>query len=1098
MRTFIDNQDGNTMGKAVSAQLASYREYARAVPEVCIATAYFNPGGFLLLADELAYVPTVRLLLGAEPKPEAMRLHRVPGDPYEPEFSQRQVKGALATLEHGLARDRDLLAFSGEASQSIKKTIAMLRAPNIEVRRFEKNFLHAKAYLFRQVPTRGLIAGSSNLTLAGLTWNKELNLGVYGNDTVEKGGAWFDALWEAAVPYDLASIYEAITSLCSPKLVYLKVLDLIYGQELADEVMDNGKIPLTQFQSHGVWRALKIIDTYHGVIVADEVGLGKSFIAGEIMGRYSARHQRALLVCPASLRDTTWTEFLNRYQMFAECVGYEELANDSQLAGKQTNLKMKLDEYALIVVDEAHNYRNPSTRTRARVLQKLLQGSRKDLLLLTATPVNNSLWDLYHLVRFFIKQDAQLAHRGIISIRETFAKAMSEDAFSLSPDVLFPIVDATTVKRTRSFVRKYYSGDMIKGENGVPVKIKFPKPKALTISYSLEKALPGIFDKIEVALAPKADEESPRLKLARYNQGAYKRNKTDEEWRANESFLGLLRTGLLKRFESSAAAFVGTCCRMLNEHNDFLSVIDKGKVPTTKFLREIAGAEDESEFDSFFCDSDIDLGLDDASDYDIISLRHDLESDLAILKELHDEVALVAGRVDPKFDALCDALAGISEEARSEGFDDEDARQNRKVIIFSYFEDTVDDIEAKLLKLVETDVRLAAYKGRIASASGSSESRSGISRTQAVEGFVPKSTRSSSADLYDLLIATDVLAEGQNLQQARHVINYDLPWNPMRLVQRHGRIDRIGSPHEKVFMRTIFPDDRLNDLLNLEERVRRKLAHAAASVGVGHSPIESGSTCDMVFSETREEIEKLFQQNPEIYEGEGYASAAQTGEEYRQVLRNAQEAWAEKIASLPWKSGSKLVRDSDPGWFFCAKVGDRNYLRFVRPDSNGCPSEKIEAEMGFCLRQIKNDKTEVPAAEGINMDAVYAAWRIARRSILEAWDYETDPANLQPKVRPLNKSVAERLRTIKGHCIDAGKLAKSLDILESPWPLREENKLREWIANKVDSPILVENILSIGIEPFVAPAPLPQAIEEDVHLVVWLVVECVPKSSAEL
>src|SRR5262249_29503003 len=158
----------------------------------------------------------------------------------------------------------------------------------------------------------------------------------------------------------------------------------------------------------------------------------------------------------------------------------------------------------------------------------------------------------------------------------------------------------------------------------------------------------------------------------------------------------------------------------------------------------------------------------------------------------------------------------------------------------------------------------------------------------------------------------------------RNIINYDLPWNPMRLVQRHGRIDRIGSPHTRVFLRTFFPDQQLDRLLDLEMRVRRKLAQAAASVGVAAAPIQAVGERDECFPETREEIEKLAKGDPDLYEKGGTAGAAQSGEEYRQDLRKAltQEPWKTQLRELPWKAGSGLVKGTRRGQFFCARIGE--------------------------------------------------------------------------------------------------------------------------------------------------------------------------------
>ena len=305
-----------------------------------------------------------------------------------------------------------------------------------------------------------IIAGSSNLTFAGLNSNLELNLGKYNEKTVSKGKKWFDNLWDEAVPFDLASYFEEIFQVKTPFEIFLRVLWELYGQEIDQDFETDRGLPLTSFQKHGVARALRLIEETGGVIVADEVGLGKTFIAGEILNIYRERRQRALLICPAALRDTAWKQFQSEFDTRLETLSFEELARDKQLFDEKrrpnansSNLEREIEEYQLVIIDEAHNYRNPDSPTRADALRTFLYGKRKDVLMLTATPVNNSLWDLYHLTRFFLKQDTFLANRGIISIRGRFDEAMRTNPNSLSPDVLYPIIDATTVKRTRQFIQ---------------------------------------------------------------------------------------------------------------------------------------------------------------------------------------------------------------------------------------------------------------------------------------------------------------------------------------------------------------------------------------------------------------------------------------------------------------------------------------------------------------------------------------------------------------------------------------------------------------------------------------------------------------------
>ena len=242
-----------------------------------------------------------------------------------------------------------------------------------------------------------------------------------------------------------------------PYLVFLRVLWERYGDELREEAGDDKRIRLTTFQNDGIFRARRICEKYHGVLIADGVGLGKTFIGGELLRQViEDQRQRALLIASAVLRDGTWDRFADRYQLYLEKISYEELANEEQLGGERAYLRQRSNDYALVVVDEAQAFRNPDTR-RAQALRRLLQGRPpKTLVLLSATPVNNSLWDLYYLLTYFIGHDAAFADLGIRSLKERFAEAVRQDPDELKPDSLFDILDSTTVRRTRHFVRRYY------------------------------------------------------------------------------------------------------------------------------------------------------------------------------------------------------------------------------------------------------------------------------------------------------------------------------------------------------------------------------------------------------------------------------------------------------------------------------------------------------------------------------------------------------------------------------------------------------------------------------------------------------------------
>lgn len=1109
----VDNRDGNTLSRALRRAIEDLRRSESSLKEVRIATAFFSPSGFFQISEPLSKAGRTRLMLGAD-LPSDPASSRKQLDESQSRFEERRLKAGFEKLEKALSDEQARAPFTRDGTRAIRNLIGILKAGNVEVRRYEKTFLHAKTYILtsaapEELPGKpaemGVIVGSSNLTYAGLTTNLELNLARQDARVIRQAVQWFDSLWEEAEPYDLVELYEEMVSLREPWEIFLSVLWRLYGEEMDQEPEDTGDLPLTSFQKHGVFRALKLIEKNGGVIVADEVGLGKTFIAGEILQMYWSRRQRALLICPAALRDGTWKKFLSKYQMYAECFSYEQLAHDSQLSKRPTggkeHLQRHLDEYQLVIVDEAHNYRNPDSPTRAGTLRSLLSGKQRDVLFLTATPVNNSLWDLYHLIRFFMKQDACLADRGILSIRERFAAAMQTDPSDLNPDLLYPIVDATTVKRTRQFVQKHYAGDTIEGPDGIPQTIVFPKPIPITVRYELDGILPGFFDEIEQALDP---DSLHAVTFSRYMVKKFLFEENEEEELAREKALvGLIRSGILKRFESSAWAFQKTVRKMAREHGLFLQALDEGKILTTEFFQEFSA--DDSVLETLLEESGNTL---DASDYDVESLREVVTEDMEKLDSLAKKAERITAENDTKLHRLAHELEAIAKQAEEEAVGSDDESQKRKVLIFSFFEDTVAWIKEYLETLLENEEEefphLTKYKGRLNVVSGSDE-LSETSRQAAVYGFAPVSSQAPAGrdgDSYDVLISTDVLAEGMNLQQCRHIINYDLPWNPMRLVQRHGRIDRIGSPHSEVFLRTIFPEDRLDEMLELEQKIFNKLAMASASVGV-IAPVEGAQEGHQVFSETRQEIEKLMREDPALFERGGTEAAAQTSEEYRHTLRSALRENRKKITELPWKSGSGMIKGKQRGFFFCALVGEpdqpphRTYLRFVKANDDWKPIPEeggIVREIGTCLRLIECEKDTPTYLPEPLQDAVFDFWEIARKDVFKAWMKETDPKNTQPKVRPLNKRVAEFIRENRPPGVEDKKVDAALDTLESPWPMREEKMLREWFSEESDdlnekSKFLVEKVLETGMEPHRGPALLPPIEEDDIYLISWLAIE---------
>jgi hypothetical protein len=1080
---FVDNRNGNTLVAALRGHLDWLATtYARPI-ELAIASGYFNPEGFGLLADRLERLPRVRLLLGAEPTPPPARPARKIGETLA-RFDARVVHEAIRANDAGLLRDRNLLEFAPATEAAIRRLLALLESGTVEVRRYEKGFLHGKAFIFAD--DEGVVAGSSNFTAAGLTSNLELNLGRYDPTPVRQVKRWFDDLWQEAQPFDLAAIYRQRYEEYPPYLIYLRVLWELYGRELEEEQGLEPFIHLTTFQSDGLWRARRILGEFNGVLFADGVGLGKTFVAGELIREaVQDRRQRVLLIAPAALRDGMWARFTDEHQIHVEAYSFEQLLNDRQLGGNESYLKHQPNEYAMVVVDEAHVFRNPDTR-RAQALRRLLLGKPpKQLVLLTATPVNNSLWDLYYLLTLFIGHDAMFAERGIRSLKDRFSEASQENPDDLRPDLLFDVLDAVTVRRTRHFVRRYYPNDRIRIHGGAEVPVQFPEPHVAALTYDLEDSLPGFFEQLKKALAPDDEEQQPLLTMARYCPSMHRRDEGVEE--SQLTLVGLIRSGLLKRFESSAHAFALTAGRMADSHDAFLRALDAGFILSPKALEEWTNIDSDEQWERLLEES----GAEPTENYDVATLTGAVKADRDILRSFAECAVQIKADTDPKLAELTEALTKILHAAQKDGVGEGDTRNKRKVIIFSYFADTADWIEQHVRRIVDQHKTFAPYRGRIVSVAGQ-ESRHGVSREDAVFGFVPVSSDAPPGrdeDRFDILISTDVLAEGVNLQQCRNIINYDLPWNPMRLVQRHGRIDRIGSPHSDVYMWCFFPDRQLDELLNLEERIRRKLAQAAASIGVESEVIPGGRTGEVVFSQTRTEIESLRHEENDLLVNAGEDPLAHTGEEYRQELRKGLQVHGEAVKALAWGAGSGLVGGPAKGHFFCARVDDRVFLRFAPLDGGQLVRNTLS-----CLRMITcADDTPRNLSDHL-VATSYDAWAKARQDIYAEWMFATDPLNLQPRIRPFFRNAAEHLRKYPPTEIRQNELDLLVESIEAPWGIRYERAIKEVFNPEADDPyvasaVLVEKVRELGLQPFVQPEPLPPIQPDDVVLICWMGVD---------
>jgi Superfamily II DNA and RNA helicases len=626
-----------------------------------------------------------------------------------------------------------------------------------------------------------------------------------------------------------------------------------------------------------------------------------------------------------------------------------------------------------------------------------------------------------------------------------------------------------------------------------------PNPKRVDYTFS-ETFGDAYFEDVARGLAA-GDRDEGELTLARYRPSFYLEGEEDA---SEASLVGLLRTGLLKRFESSSHAFANTLSRMVRQNRAALRLMEEGYFPDPDAIDEWVEMDNDEAFDETLGDvSNGHIPLSSA-DADPGQLQADLENDVELLERWRDGASEVDREDDEKLHALRDTLHDVVEAARedaeagevSDKSTEASFRQNRKVLLFSYYEDTVDWIYEYLEEIISEDDELSCYEGRIAAVSGDG-SKYRVTRERAVHGFAPNSGDAppDATDDFDILISTDVLAQGVNLQEARTVINYDLPWNPMRVVQRNGRIDRVNSPHSKIYPITFFPEDRLDDLLELEHRVREKLTQASRSIGVSDGVMPDMDTLNQNFAEKVEDIGSIQEEDTEFYEKGGGTAAAYSGEEYRQELRKGLETREDQITSLPWAAGSGF-KGKKPGYFFCARIGDEVFMRFL-PDEIDEEIDEEEDEIVqdtlSCLKRIECAKETDRALPEEMREQIYDAWEVAQEDIYRQWQEQTDPLNVQPDIRKLFREVGQHLRDNWPDEMTQQAMEETVEAVEAPWGRRYERELRDIYENESLGPVeksrqLVEKVSDLGLQPFEAPDPLPPIQEDEVKLICWMVV----------
>ncbi|MFN3347164.1 MAG: SNF2-related protein, partial [Candidatus Bipolaricaulaceae bacterium] len=433
---------------------------------------------------------------------------------------------------------------------------------------------------------------------------------------VEALRKWFERFWEQSEEYKAQLIQlleesKLISSTYSPYLVFIKSLYEYFKDELTVDLekgRDIGKslVDLADFQQKAFERALKILGKYDGVFIADSVGLGKTWIGKKLLEHFGYfLRKKCLVIVPAQLKEM-WESELRSVQLAADVVSMEQLGRLSE-----PELSRYFDA-EVVLVDESHNFRNYNQRYRA-LSQIMRARKRKKAILLTATPINNTVFDLYNQIMLFAKNDYYFVQAGIPHLRSYFIRALADgDLLNLLEEIM--------IRRTRQFIKREFPDAVINGE-----RVHFPKRELHTVHYNMEALVPALYQEVAKLF--------DRLALAVYNPGAFLKeisNEVKQELQRNEALMGLIKTGLLKRFESSVEAFRLSLGNHIVFHERFLDELMHGRLLSKGDYQRLQDLEDEGEV----IDVRQSLPPIDASAYRVLELAQVVAEDLEILRAM--------------------------------------------------------------------------------------------------------------------------------------------------------------------------------------------------------------------------------------------------------------------------------------------------------------------------------------------------------------------------------------------------------------------------------------------------------------------------------
>lgn len=877
---FFTNEQGRTVYDRLATILKNNTQYFD------VLVGYFRSSGFYKMYKDLDSIDKIRILVG-------LSVDKATGniiDQYLNQISSVSFKEGKEIISKNIESEYENTEVSKEVNDSVQTFIEWLKSGKLEIRMFTEFPIHAKIYIMRKKAGDenygSVITGSSNFSENGLEKNFEFNVELKDRPEVEFSLGKFEELWKKS--QDISQVYidtiekdTWVRDDITPYELYLKTLYEYYKDILNS---DKEKLELgipenyikLQYQIDAVKQARAKLDAYNGVFISDVVGLGKTYICAMLAHTFNENDWK-LIVCPPILVEY-WREVLKEFNV-TRC----DVQSLGQL-DKITKDQKKVDKYSYVFVDEAHRFRNSKT-TGYSDLKTIC--ANKKVILISATPLNNYTSDIENLIYLF--QDMYNGNiNGIKNLKRFFdelrrklkpfdkgtpeyLKQLSKNAEEIRDKLLREIM----IRRTRSEIVKYYGKDL------EVQKITFPeveKPKKIV--YEFDDYTNTAFNQTMGVIKS--------LKYVRFTSLLYLKDKGEigSQTAGQQNMGGFMKSILIKRLESSFYAFKNTLNHFVKSYKDFIEMYNKGTVYISKKVN-VYDLQDQDDTDKLF--KLIDKG--DVKKYESKefngNLIHDLKNDLAMLKML--QTLWVNIEDDPKLNEFKENLL------------EDDILKGNKLIIFTESKDTAEYL-CKNLKDIYADrvIEFSSNKGNSV-------------REDIEDSFNPKNVDNDN-DKYDVLITTDVLAEGINLHRSNAIINYDLPWNPTRIMQRVGRINRVGTKFDKIYVYNFFPTAQSNKQMKLEDRILEKIQafHETLGDDIKYLSEDENATPKGLFKHLTEKEGKDESYNPEL--------------EYLQLIRDIRDNKTdlfEKIKRLPKKAKSSKF----------AKVESNSTLTYIQNGS---------------------------------------------------------------------------------------------------------------------------------------------------------------------